>query len=89
MPQSNFGYKMDYDSLLQISGLNSLSDRRDLAFRKFTAKTVKNLKYSHCFPERPSIRNTRFSAQYLEETAVGNKAVQKPLILYEEITKQQ
>ena len=52
-----YGYNHDYHTLLQISGLTSLKDRRIESFRKFAHKTVKNAKYSHWFPKNPSERD--------------------------------
>ena len=74
-----YGYDHDYETLLSLSGLQTLAKRREIAFKKFTSKTVKNQKYEHWFPMRPIARITRSTSIYLEETAVGNRLYNSPI----------
>ena len=74
-----YGYNHDYHTLLQISGLTSLKDRRIESFKKFAHKTVTNAKYSHWLPKNPSERLNRNTALYKEETAIGNRLYNSPI----------
>ena len=74
-----YGYDKSYSDLLQLSGLNSLEDRRIVQFRRFANNSLKNKKYQHWFPLNKNIRTGRHTNKYLEETAVGNRLYKSPI----------
>ena len=74
-----YGYDKSYPELLNDSGLLRLSSRREAAFSKFNANTVKNPKYAHWFPLKPSLRHTRTANKYLEEHCSGNRLFKSPI----------
>ena len=74
-----YGYEKDYQTLLALSGLSSLEDRRINQFQKFANKTLKNPKYAHWFPPNNNIRSGRHTLKYLEEKCVGNRLYKSPL----------
>ena len=65
-----YGHKLTYGELLDAS---KLSNRREAAFCKFTSNTIKDPKYAHWFPNKPSVRCTRTAKKCLEEHCVGNR----------------
>ena len=62
-----------------MSGLQTLEERRNISFDKFTANTAKNPKYSHWFPTNPAERTGRNTNKYLEETATGTRLYNSPI----------
>ena len=74
-----YGYEHDYKTLLEMSGLKTLEERRLINFTKFTNKTLKNEKYSHWFPKNPSKRVNRNTKIYLEEKSAGNRLYKSPI----------
>ena len=74
-----YGYHLDYQDLLQISGLSSMEDRRRVRFQKFAENTIKNPKYKHWFPLNTNTRSGRFTHKYLEEQSTGNRLYKSPL----------
>ena len=74
-----YGYEYDYQTLLQMSGLRSLEDRRRTRFEKFTKNTLKNPKYSHWFPPNNNTRSGRHTHKYLEERSNGNRLYNSPI----------
>ena len=45
-----YGYKLSYSDLLEISGLDTLEERRKKALHKFAHKTVVNPQFEEWFP---------------------------------------
>ena len=74
-----YGYDYNYEELLRLANLDTLEERRQKAFEKFTSNTVKNPKYHHWFPNRVISRFTRSTAKYMEESAVGNRLYKSPI----------
>ena len=75
-----YGYDLDYQSLLEKSGLNTLHNRREEALTKFALKTLKNPKYSNrWFPTRNIQRVNRETKPYLEEHAAGSRLYNSPI----------
>ena len=74
-----YGFDLNYEELLEKSGLPMLKERRAKAFERFAFKTAKNEKYSHWFPLKDNIRQTRSTAVYKEEKAVGNRLFNSPI----------
>ena len=77
--KSIYGYELNYEELLQRSGLPRLGERRSGAFSKFAKKTSENPKYKHWFPLREQQRQTRSNNPYLEERATGDRLYKSPL----------
>ena len=74
-----YGYEHDYETLLQLSGLEKLQERREKTFTKFAKKTSENTKYMHWFPKNPIARTGRNTLQYKEDKAIGNKLYNSPI----------
>ena len=74
-----YGYSLNYVQLLQISGLETLKNRRQNAFEKFALKTCKNPRYSTWFPLRVTIRETRQNRPYLEQFANSQRLYRSPM----------
>ena len=74
-----YGYEHDYATLLNMSGLQTLEERRVNSFDKFTKNTAKNPKYNHWFPINPAERTGRNTNKYLEETATGTRLYNSPI----------
>ena len=74
-----YGYDKDYETLLQISGLSTLEDRRVVQFQKFATKTLKNKKYAHWFPPNNNLRVGRHTNKFLEEKSNGHRLYKSPL----------
>ena len=74
-----YEYTHKYPELLALSGLSKLETRRDKLFKKFTEKTVENLKYKDWFPLKDQIRDTRKPRPYREETATSERLYKSTL----------
>ena len=56
---------IDYEQSLQLTGLDTLSTRRDKLCLKFAKKCLKSTKFRHWFPTRESLK-TRSKKKFLE-----------------------
>ena len=74
-----YGYELNYDELLQISGLETMESRRIKLFKKFTTKASENPKYRSWFPLKDTLRNTRNPRPYLEDRANSDGQYKSPL----------
>ena len=74
-----FGYGLEYDELLSLSGLETLEERRRRALLKFAQKASKNPQFSDWFPlnqNRGSLRNPR---EFEEKYAKSDRLYNSPL----------
>ena len=74
-----YGYRKSYEELLQESGLQKLSVRRQEAVRKFAQKTSENSFYSYMFPKTDSARDLRSTKTFVEKFARSNRLYNSPL----------
>ena len=74
-----FGYNKSYSELLAESGLETLSDRRTKALKKFAEKCVKNDMYSDLFPLNEVEVNTRDKKKYKEIFARSDRLYKSPV----------
>ena len=74
-----YGFTHTYEELLQISGLQSLKDRREAAMLRFAQKMADNDNYRDLFPVNKSNFNTREHKFYKEENARTDRLYRSPL----------
>ena len=74
-----YGYGRSYKELLEISGLETLENRRKVLFENFANKIVKNGNYSDMFPLNEMNRTTRISKKYVEFHAKTDRLYNSPL----------
>ena len=74
-----YGYEYSYRALLEISGLKSLRDRREMRCNKFALKTVNNPDYAHWFPLAENQRALRPRPPYREFPARTVRLANSPL----------
>ena len=74
-----YGYRKSYEELLQESGLQKLSVRRQEAVRKFAQKTSENSFYSYMFPKTDNARDLRSTKTFVEKFARSNRLYNSPL----------
>ena len=74
-----YGYQYSYRALLQMTGLQTLQERRDMRSDKFAAKCLQNPRYQAWFPVQPRTRATRSSQASLEAFARTKRLYNSPL----------
>ena len=74
-----YGFTYSHRQLLEMSGLQTLHERRGEACKKFATKTAKNPRFTHWFPKR---RTRGGDEQYLELPARTDRRKQSPLYYY-------
>ena len=77
-----FGYDKKYSEILEISGLPTLENRREVAMLKFADKTSQNDNYSHLFPRFDHQRQLRHQKTFVEEFARTERLYKSPLFKY-------
>ena len=77
-----FGYVYSYRKLLELSGLQSLQDRRIQSCRKFAQKTANNSRFSAWFPKRRTGGRRRTDLEYVEQNARTDRRKNSPLFYY-------
>jgi hypothetical protein len=63
-----FGFDKSYRQVLELSGLETLKERRKSAIEKFARKCLDG-EYGHWFPRNPANRQNRRTKKYKEEFA--------------------
>ena len=74
-----FGYEYSYRALLEMSGLTTLEQRREVRNTKFALKTVQNERFQHWFPATPQPRPVRNRRNFREYTVRTNRLFNSPL----------
>ena len=74
-----YGYEHSYRSLLQLTGLKTLKERRDARTDKFAAKCLSNPRYQSWFQPNLHQRGTRHSLKYKEYQARTKRLYNSPL----------
>ena len=74
-----YGYGKTYSELLQISGLQPLSERRTVQFEKFALNAVKNPVYEAWFPLNRGRSGTRNRKIYQEKMATTDRLYNSPV----------
>ena len=73
-----YGYSLSYDELLEISGLETIEERRKKALHKFAHKAVNNPQFENWFPLNQN-RTGRHGKKYVKMLAKGNRLYRSPL----------
>ena len=74
-----YGYQYSYRSLLQMTGLQTLQERRDARCDKFAAKCLTNPRYMPWFPRQTAARNTRSQTPFREDFARTKRLYNSPI----------
>ena len=74
-----YGYGLDYDTLLQISDLETLEKRREKALLKFAQKASQNLQFLGRFPQNQNRSSQRVCKEYEEKFARSDRLYNSPL----------
>ena len=77
--KSIYGYEHSYRSLLQLTGLKSLRDRREARCNKFAVKAASNPRYAHWFPRAEQRRALRNRPLFAESRAKTKRLFNSPL----------
>ena len=77
--KSIYGYHHSYASLRQMTGLDSLQERRDKRDLKFAQKCLASDRYKAWFPLNPIERVTRQPLKYKESRSRTNRLYNSPL----------
>ena len=77
--KSIFGYEHSYRSLLEMTGLQSLRERREARFTKFAVKAASNPRYAGWFPRVQHSRTLRSRPPYQEFQARTSRLFNSPL----------
>ena len=73
-----YGFDLSYRKILEQTGLQLLSQRRDEAIRKFANKCLEG-NYSHWFPRNEAKRQTRRPLKFKEEFARCDRLKNTPV----------
>ena len=77
-----YGWNMSYRKILEISGQETLENRRKNTFDRFAQKTLKNPRYKDWFPlVHDSGHDTRNECTFLEEFAKTERYKNSPVFL--------
>ena len=76
--RSIYGYKPNYDQLLEESGLMTLESRREKWLRKFARKLAANPQFAHWFPSNKNRSSSRISKAYEEKHASSKRLYNSP-----------
>ena len=74
-----YGYGVSYSKLLEMSGFQTLRDRRKALFNSFAEKAVKNPVYAGWFPLNKGRSGTRNRKKYVEKTATTDRLYNSPV----------
>ena len=74
-----YGYEHSYRSLLELSGLQRLQERRDDRCEKFARKCLNDDTFRHWFPLNPVERVTRNPLVYQESRARTKRLMNSPI----------
>ena len=74
-----YGYEHSYRSLLQMTGLQTLKERRDMRSDKFVAKCLLNPRFQTWFPPNVQARTTRNTLPFEEKHARTARLYNSPL----------
>ena len=74
-----YGYEHSYRALLEMTGLSTLRERRNMRSDKFVAKCLANPKHKTWFPINEQERTTRNTLPYKENTARTKRLNNSPL----------
>ena len=77
--RSIYGFKHDYEMLLQESGLRTLEERRELATVKFARKAAVNPQFKQWFLLNKNRSTGRMSKTYKEKHASSDRLYNSPL----------
>ena len=74
-----YGYGLDYNVLLQMSGLETLEERRERALLKFAQKSSTNPQFMSWFPKNTNRSSQRSGKDYVEKFARSDRLYNSPL----------
>ena len=75
-----YGFEKDYDTLLSLSGINSLRVRREAAFEKFAINLARSNRYAGWLPEKERGNlNLRTTSKYEETFTRTQRRYNSPL----------
>ena len=77
-----YGHVYSKRQLLEISGLESLGDRREKASLKFAQKLANNPRFSGWFPKKRSSSRQQIREEYVEYPARTDRRRNSPLFYY-------
>ena len=80
-----YGHVYSYNRLLQLSGIQTLAERRRIACLKFATKTAANPRFSSWFPMRRTSRRRGNILEYAEKNARTDRRMNSPLYFYRRI----
>jgi hypothetical protein len=73
-----YGFGKSYATMLEMSGLTCLEERREEAFLKFARKTSEG-RFKNWFPKRPNTRSLRDQKTYIEQYARCDRLYKSPI----------
>ena len=75
-----YGWNHSYQELLEMSGLDTLEERRNKIFDEFARKSARNPRFAHWFPPSNTTgHDTRIKKPYLEEHARTERYKKSPV----------
>ena len=74
-----YGYGTDYEKLLELSGLDTLEQRRMNALLKFAQKASNNPQFRSWFPLNQNRSSQRIGKEYEEKQAKSDRLYNSPL----------
>ena len=77
--KSIYGYEHSYRSLLELTGLKTLRDRREARCNRFAVKAASNPRYSRWFPRAEQQRALRRRPQFAEFRARTQRLYSSPI----------
>ena len=77
--RSIYGQKLSYQELLDLSGLDSLEQRRARAITKFAQKSANNPQFQHWFPKTSNRSSLRVGKPYQEEFTRTDRLYYSPI----------
>lgn len=83
-----YGHTYSYERLIQISGLQTLKQRREDACFKFASKMATNPRFAAWFPKRTTRTRSGQDDEYVEFRARTNRRMRSPLFYYRRILNQ-
>ena len=74
-----FGFEPSYRELVEKAGLTTLRARREVRELAFARKCVGSVRFSHWFPARNQVRDTRDSLTFEEKIARTQRCYNSPV----------
>ena len=74
-----YGYGLEYDKLLEISGLETLERRREKAVLKFAQKACMNPQFMDWFPRNTNRSSQKTGKEFEERFARSDRLYNSPL----------